>query len=72
MLAWLMLCAAAAVCCCCCCWQAIPEAIPLDVVFEDEHLIVVNKVRSKRASACSAWAASNAATLHDSSCVAAK
>jgi 23S rRNA-/tRNA-specific pseudouridylate synthase len=29
----------------CRCWQAIPEAIPLDVVYEDEHLIVVNKVR---------------------------
>jgi len=27
------------------CWQAIPQDIPLDVVFEDDHLIVVNKVR---------------------------
>jgi 23S rRNA-/tRNA-specific pseudouridylate synthase len=27
-----------------CCLQAIPEAIPLDVVFEDDHLIVINKV----------------------------
>jgi 23S rRNA-/tRNA-specific pseudouridylate synthase len=25
--------------------QAIPEDIPLDVVFEDAHVIVVNKVR---------------------------
>lgn len=25
--------------------QAIPEDIPLDVVYEDAHLIVVNKVR---------------------------
>ena len=25
--------------------QAVPEAIPLDVVYEDEQLIVVDKVR---------------------------
>lgn len=28
-----------------CFLQAIPEDIPLDVVFEDDHLIVINKVR---------------------------
>lgn len=28
--------------------QAIPEDIPLDVVYEDDHLIVVNKVWQRR------------------------
>lgn len=27
--------------------QAVPENLPLDIVYEDEHLIVVNKVRFK-------------------------
>ncbi len=25
--------------------QAMPEAIPLDIVYEDEHLMVINKAR---------------------------
>ncbi len=25
--------------------QAVPEDIPLDIVYEDEHLMVINKVR---------------------------
>jgi 23S rRNA-/tRNA-specific pseudouridylate synthase len=28
--------------------EAAPEPLPLDIVYEDEHLIVINKVRSAR------------------------
>ncbi|PNH02009.1 RNA pseudourine synthase 2, chloroplastic [Tetrabaena socialis] len=34
--------------------QAVPEDIPLDVKYEDEHLMVVNKARTRSPTSCSA------------------
>lgn len=41
------------------CFYTIHQAIPLDIVYEDEHVLVVNKVP------CCPVAAMHAASRHD-------